>query len=76
MTGNESQFEVHDKEALAVSTAEMIEFGKFYMAQIVKNSKALGRALDERGIPALCANKGYSQSHQVIASRRPCSSAA
>jgi glycine hydroxymethyltransferase len=52
--------------ALAVSAAEMIEFGKFYMAQIVKNSKALGKALDERGIPVLCASRGYSQSHQII----------
>jgi glycine hydroxymethyltransferase len=45
----------------------MIEYGKFYMAQIVKNSRALGKALDERGIPILCAHKGYSQSHQIIA---------
>jgi glycine hydroxymethyltransferase len=59
--------QVNRVAALAVSAAEMIEFGKFYMAQIVKNSKALGKALDERGIPVLCAHKGYSQSHQVIA---------
>lgn len=59
--------QVNRVAALAVSAAEMIEFGKFYMAQIVKNSKALAKALDERGIPVLCANKGYSQSHQVIA---------
>ena len=59
--------QVNRVAALAVAAAEMIEFGKFYMAQIVKNSKALGKALDERGIPILCANKGYSQSHQVIA---------
>jgi len=59
--------QVNRVAALAVSAAEMIEFGKFYMAQIVKNSKALGKALDERGIPVLGAHKGYSQSHQVIA---------
>jgi glycine hydroxymethyltransferase len=59
--------QVNRVAALAVAAAEMIEFGKFYMAQIVKNSKALGKALDERGIPVLCAHKGYSQSHQVIA---------
>jgi glycine hydroxymethyltransferase len=59
--------QVNRVAALAVSAAEMIEFGKFYMAQIVKNSKALAKALDERGIPILCANKGYTQSHQVIA---------
>lgn len=59
--------QVNRVAALAVAAAEMIEFGKFYMAQIVRNSKALGKALDERGIPVLCANRGYSQSHQVIA---------
>jgi glycine hydroxymethyltransferase len=53
--------------ALAVAAAEMIEYGHFYMAQIVKNSKAFGKALDERGIPILGVNKGYSQTHQVIA---------
>ena len=59
--------QVNRVAALAVSAAEMIEYGKFYMAQIVRNSKALGKALDERGIPVLCAQKGYSQSHQIIA---------
>jgi glycine hydroxymethyltransferase len=59
--------QVNRVAALAVAAAEMIEFGKFYMAQIVKNSRALGKALDERGVPILCANKGYSQSHQIIA---------
>jgi glycine hydroxymethyltransferase len=59
--------QVNRVAALAVSAAEMIEYGKFYMAQIVRNSRALGKALDERGIPILCAHKGYSQSHQIIA---------
>lgn len=59
--------QVNRVAALAVSAAEMIEYGKFYMAQIVRNSKALGKALHERGIPILCAHKGYSQSHQIIA---------
>ena len=59
--------QVNRVAALAVSAAEMIEYGRFYMAQIVKNSKALGKALDERGIPVLGAHRGYSQSHQIIA---------
>ena len=58
--------QVNRVAALAVAAAEMIEYGKFYMAQIVKNSKALGKALDERGVPVLGAHKGYSQTHQVI----------
>ncbi|MGD2162117.1 MAG: serine hydroxymethyltransferase [Anaerolineales bacterium] len=59
--------QVNRVAALAVSAAEMIEYGDFYMAQIVKNSQALGKALNERGIPILSAEKNYSQSHQVIA---------
>ena len=59
--------QVNRVAALAVSAAEMIEFGEFYMAQIVKNAKALGKALDERGIPVLGAHKGYTQTQQVIA---------
>lgn len=59
--------QVNRVAALAVSAAEMIEYGQRYMAQIVKNSQALGKALDERGIPMWCAHKGYSQTHQVIA---------
>ena len=53
--------------ALAVSAAEMLEFGKVYMAQIVKNAQALAKALENRGIPILGAHRGYTQTHQVIA---------
>ena len=59
--------QVNRVAALAVSAAEMIEFGGFYMAQIVKNAQALGKALDERGIPMIGAGRGYSRTHQVIA---------
>ena len=62
--------QVNRVAALAVAAAEMLEFGQVYMAQIVKNSQALGRALDERGIPVLAAERGYSRSHQVIANVR------
>ncbi|MEM7347016.1 MAG: aminotransferase class I/II-fold pyridoxal phosphate-dependent enzyme, partial [Chloroflexota bacterium] len=59
--------QVNRVAALAVSAAEMIEYGEVYMGQIVKNSQALGKTLDERGIPMLGAERGYSQTHQVIA---------
>ncbi len=59
--------QVNRVAALAVAAAEMLEYGNFYMAQIVKNSQALGKALDERGIPVIGAKRGYSQTHQVIA---------
>ncbi|MCB0172658.1 MAG: aminotransferase class I/II-fold pyridoxal phosphate-dependent enzyme [Anaerolineae bacterium] len=63
--------QVNRVAALAVAAAEMIEYGQRYMAQIVKNSQALGRALDERGISMLGADRGYSQTHQVIANVKP-----
>ncbi len=59
--------QVNRVAALAVSAAEMIEFGRVYMAQIVKNAQALGKALDERGIPVIGARRGYTRTHQVIA---------
>ena len=59
--------QVNRVAALAVSAAEMIGFGNVYMAQIVKNSQALARALESHGIPILGAHRGYTQTHQVIA---------
>ena len=62
--------QVNRVAALAVAAAEMLEFGDVYMAQIVKNAQALGKALEEKGIPVLAANRGYTQTHQVIANVR------
>ncbi len=62
--------QVNRVAALAVAAAEMLEYGNMYMSQIVKNSKALGKALEERVIPVLAAERGYSESHQVIANVR------
>jgi glycine hydroxymethyltransferase len=59
--------QVNRVAALAVAAAEMIEFGKVYMAQIVKNAQALGKALEERGIRVLASQRGYTTTHQVIA---------
>jgi glycine hydroxymethyltransferase len=59
--------QVNRVAALAVAAAEMLEYGRVYMAQIVKNAQALGRALEQRGIPVLGAAKGYTRTHQVIA---------
>src|SRR5437667_6534947 len=62
--------QVNRVAALAVSAAEMIAFGQVYMAQIVRNARALGAALAGRGIPVLGAHKGYTRTHQVIADVR------
>jgi len=62
--------QVNRVAALAVAAAEMLEFGQVYMAQIVKNAQALAKALEERGIPMLAGERGYTQSHQAIANVR------
>jgi glycine hydroxymethyltransferase len=59
--------QVNRVAALAVSAAEMIAFGKEYMAQIVRNAKALAAALDRLGIAVLGKHKGYTATQQVIA---------
>jgi glycine hydroxymethyltransferase len=62
--------QVNRVAALAASAAELLAFGKEYMAQIVRNAQALGAALDHRGIPMLGAHKGYTTTQQVIADVR------
>ncbi len=62
--------QVNRVAALAVSAAEMIAYGRVYMAQIVRNAQALGAALARRGVPVLAAHKGYTTTHQVIANVR------
>jgi glycine hydroxymethyltransferase len=62
--------QVNRVAALAASAAEMLAFGKAYMAQIVRNAKALGAALHHKGIPVLGSHKGFTQTQQVIADAR------
>lgn len=52
--------------ALSIALAEMLEFGEEYAKAVVKNSEALGRALDELGVKVKGSKYGYSKSHQVI----------
>jgi glycine hydroxymethyltransferase len=62
--------QVNRVAALAAAAAELIEFGRPYMAQIVGNAQTLGAALHSRGIPMLGAHKGFTRTHQVIADVR------
>jgi glycine hydroxymethyltransferase len=62
--------QVNRVAALAVSTAEMIEFGQAYMAQIVRNAQALGAALHQCGIAMVGSHKGFTRTHQTIADVR------
>jgi len=59
--------QVNRVAALAAAAAELIAFGRDYMAQIVANAQALGAALEARGISMLAARKRFTRTHQVIA---------
>ncbi len=52
--------------ALGVALAEHIEFGERYADQIVRNAKALGQALYERGFKVLAEKKGFTESHTLV----------
>lgn len=52
--------------ALAVALVEMLQFGRPYAQTIVKNSRALARALDSEGVKLRGKPFGFTQSHQVL----------
>ncbi len=52
--------------ALAASILEMQAFGKEYAAQIVKNTKALGKALNACGFTVCGKARGYSDTHILL----------
>ena len=60
-----SNHHLHAVAGVAVALAEMMEFGKEYQAQTVKNAKALGEALYDRGLVVLCPDQGFTTSHTL-----------
>jgi glycine hydroxymethyltransferase len=64
--GNVSNHHLHHVAGKAVALAEMMAFGKEYAQQIIKNSKALGQALYERGFKVLGEKKGFTESHVLL----------
>lgn len=61
-----SNHHLHSVAALAIALAEMLEFGKEYTAQIVRNAKALGKAMYDQGLSVLCPELGFTESHIVV----------
>ena len=61
-----SNHHLHRLAALAIALAEMRMFGSRYAHQIVRNAKALARALHEAGLDVLCSHKDFTQTHQVL----------
>jgi len=52
--------------ALTLALAEMQRFGRDYAGQVVRNAKALAKALHDYGFPVKCSRLGFTESHQVI----------
>lgn len=61
-----SNHHLHSVAGVAVALAEMLEFGREYAGQIVRNAKALGQALYERGFRVLAEHKGFTESHVLL----------
>ncbi|MEM2878139.1 MAG: serine hydroxymethyltransferase [Candidatus Hadarchaeales archaeon] len=61
-----SNHHLHSMAALAVALAEMMEFGRDYAAQIVKNSRALGKEMFDLGFDVLCPDFGFTSSHTIV----------
>jgi glycine hydroxymethyltransferase len=61
-----SNHHLHNVAGLAITLAEMLEYGKQYHRNVIENAKALGQALYERGIKVLMEHKGFTESHQIV----------
>ena len=61
-----SNHHLHHIAGLAVTLAEMLEFGEQYAKQVIKNARTLAQALYERGFNVLCEHKNFTASHQVV----------
>jgi glycine hydroxymethyltransferase len=60
-----SNHHLHSLAGYVVACLEMLEFGKDYASQIVKNAKRLAERLYELGYDVLCPDLGFTESHQV-----------
>ncbi len=61
--GMVSNHHLHALAGVTIACAEMMEFGRDYAQQVVKNAKALAQALHERGFEVLAEHKGFTESH-------------
>jgi glycine hydroxymethyltransferase len=64
--GMVSNHHLHEVAGLTIACAEMLEFGKEYASQVVRNAKALAQALYERGFNVLAEHKGFTRSHVIL----------
>jgi len=64
--GLTSSHHIHHMAGKAVTFAEVLEFGKEYASQTIKNAKLLAAELDNLGFKVLGEKMGYTESHQTV----------
>lgn len=64
--GMVSNHHLHAVAGVTVACAEMLEFGKEYTQQVVRNAKALAQALYESGFKVLAEHKDFTESHVIL----------
>ncbi|MDE1829977.1 MAG: serine hydroxymethyltransferase [Thaumarchaeota archaeon] len=64
--GMTSNHHLHHMAGKAIAFAEMLEFGKKYAAQVVKNAKTLAEDLSAAGFTVLGEKRGFTKSHQIV----------
>jgi len=52
--------------AILVMLLELKEFGQALADQIVRNSKALGKAMDDLGFKVFGSDRGFSETHMIV----------
>jgi len=57
---------LHRIAALTIAGLELLEFGKEYATQVIRNSQALAKQLHHTGLPLKGSTVGFTQSHQVL----------
>jgi len=63
--GSSSNHHLDTLASLAVTTYEFLEYGEEYADQVVKNAKALAKALDQKGFNVEAKEFGWTQTHQI-----------
>jgi glycine hydroxymethyltransferase len=63
--GSSSNHHLHSLPGLVVATREMKQHGAAYVAQTLRNARALGRALSDRGVGVEAEDFDFTRSHQI-----------
>lgn len=63
--GNTSNHHLHHVAGKAIALAEMLQFGREYAEQVIRNAKVLAQSLHDAGFDVLAEKNGFTESHQI-----------